>query len=264
MSAHQLEYLANKNPHSRDSRIRFDEGPHIYTIDGDPTTAYTSVTTWNHVHFEQFNADLIISNMMKSRKWPQSKYFGMTVQEIKDSWNANCLAASTAGTKIHLDIEYYYNKVDCPINESIEYQYFMNFVADHVHLVPYRTEWCVFQEDVRLSGSIDMIFELPDGTLAIYDWKRCKEIVKSSAWDKSATTPAISHLPDTNYWHYALQLNTYKAILETKYDKRVSELYLICLHPDNKNGNYLKIKVPDLTTEVAELWQTLRAKCSGK
>ena len=28
-------YLANKYPHERDSHIHFDEGPHIYTIDGD-------------------------------------------------------------------------------------------------------------------------------------------------------------------------------------------------------------------------------------
>ena len=28
-------YLAKKNPHPRDKCISFDEGPHIYTINGD-------------------------------------------------------------------------------------------------------------------------------------------------------------------------------------------------------------------------------------
>ena len=46
-------YLANKYPHERDSHIHFDEGPHIYTIDGD--SDYMSVTTWNHSHFEKFD-----------------------------------------------------------------------------------------------------------------------------------------------------------------------------------------------------------------
>ena len=46
-------YLANLNPHPRDSHISFDEGPHIYTIDGD--SDYMSVTTWNHSHFPHFN-----------------------------------------------------------------------------------------------------------------------------------------------------------------------------------------------------------------
>ena len=41
-------YLAKKFPHERDSHIHFDEGPHIYTIDGD--SDFMSVTTWNHSH----------------------------------------------------------------------------------------------------------------------------------------------------------------------------------------------------------------------
>ena len=48
-------YLAEKNPHPRDSNITFDEGPHIYTINGD--SSFTSVTTWNHSHFEQLTVN---------------------------------------------------------------------------------------------------------------------------------------------------------------------------------------------------------------
>ena len=65
----------------------------------------------------------------------------------------------------------------------------------------------------------------------------------------------IDHLPDTNYWHYCLQLNTYKAILEEKYEKKVTDLYLVCLHPDNKNKNFQRIKVADLQNEVKELFE---------
>jgi hypothetical protein len=93
------QYLAHKYPHERDSHIHFDEGPHIYTIDGD--SDYMSVTTWNHSHFKEFNADLIIEKMMKSRNWTKSKYFGMTPQEIKDLWDKNGKEASEAGTKMH-------------------------------------------------------------------------------------------------------------------------------------------------------------------
>ena len=74
-------YLQEKNSHSRDSHIVFDEGPHIYTIDGESN--YTSVTTWNHSHFPHFDADKVIKNMMKSKKWPQSEYYGMKPFEIK-------------------------------------------------------------------------------------------------------------------------------------------------------------------------------------
>ena len=103
-------YLSNKNPHERDSNITFDEGPHIYTIDGESN--YTSVTTWNHSHFIKFNADKIINKMMKSRNWKNSEYYGMTKQKIKDKWDKNRDEASAAGTKMHYDIECYYNNMD--------------------------------------------------------------------------------------------------------------------------------------------------------
>jgi hypothetical protein len=115
-------------------------------------------------------------------------------------------------------------------------------------------------EEAQIAGSIDMVYEViePESTaastpLAIYDWKRCREITKTNRAGKFATHPAIDHLPDTNFWHYALQLNTYKYILQTKYDKTITDLYLIVLHPDAQN--YQRVKLPDLQTEVAELFE---------
>ena len=119
-----MDYLKLKNPHERDSHIHFDEGPHIYTIDGD--SDYMSVTTWNHSHFEKFNADKIIENMMKSKKWPESKYYSMTPEEIKDLWNKNGKEAAAAGTTMHENIERFYN--ECSVNDdSVEYTYFKQF-----------------------------------------------------------------------------------------------------------------------------------------
>ena len=62
-------------------------------------------------------------------------------------------------------------------------------------------------------------------------------------------------MPDSNFWHYALQLNTYKAILERKYDKRVTDLYLVRLHPDAEEKTYELIKLPDLSKEISELFE---------
>ena len=176
----------------------------------------------------------------------------MTREEIKSAWDLNRDKAAGAGTNMHYDIECYYN--ECPNkNDSIEYKYFLSFVNDFPNLKPYRTEWMVFHEELRLAGSIDMVFDNGDGTLSIYDWKRCKEIKKID--QKNAITPCIEHLPDTNYWHYCLQLNTYKAILEEKYGKIITDLYLVCLHPENKNNSYLRIKVIDLQIEIKNLFE---------
>ena len=257
-------YLSVLNHHPRDDDISFEEGPHIYTVLGERGT-YTSVTTWNHHHFSKFNADEIIDKMMKNRNWndPTYKYYGMTREEIKKMWDMNRDSSSGSGTKMHYDIECYYNGMNVE-NDSIEFQYFRQFVKDFNHLKPYRTEWMVYYEELKLSGSIDMIFENPDGTLQIYDWKRCKEIKHEAEFGKYALTSCISHLPDTNFWHYALQLNTYKKILEDKYGKKITDLYLVCLHPDNIYRTYERIKVPDMEKELNELFELRKSEINNK
>ena len=251
------DYLSIKNPHVRDIGVSLEESTHLYNINGD--FKYMSVTTWNNRHYEKFDADKIIDKMMASKNWINSKYYGQTSNEIKDSWSASALSAAALGTKLHYDIECFYNSntlSNTLSNDFIDkdHVYFMNFYNANKQLKPYRTEWIVYHEDVKIAGSIDMIFENGDGSLDICDWKRCKEIVKTNGFNKWATTECINHLPDTNYWHYALQLNIYKRIIEDKYGKTVRNLYLVCLHPDNKNGDYQKIVIPVLKDEIDELF----------
>jgi hypothetical protein len=270
-------YLSTKNPHERDQHIHFDEGPHKYTIQDvpgiTPETEFTSVTTWVHQHFEHFDAKKVIEGMMRNKKkWndpvANAKYYGKTAEEIEQSWAKAGQDAAAAGTEMHYKIECFYNTPDTTTPDTAtttpEFKYFLEFNQDFADtLRPYRTEWTVFHEEARIAGSIDMVYELIDPTtattattatpLVIYDWKRCREITKASRANKFATHPAIQHLPDTNYWHYALQLNIYKYILQSKYGKTISDLYLIVLHPEAQN--YQRVKLPDLQTEVHELFE---------
>jgi hypothetical protein len=100
-----------------------------------------------------------------------------------------------------------------------------------------------------------MVYENPDGSLSIYDWKRSADIVKVNAWNKCALTKEIDWMPDSNFWHYALQLNAYKGILESKYGKVVKELVLVRLHPDSPD--YELIQVPDLKNDIISIFPLL-------
>ena len=270
--------LCVRNAHPRDNNIHFEEQGHKYTIinnKGVEESGYTSVTTWVHTHFPHFDADSIINKMMSGRSWkPGHKYWGLSAEQIKDLWNSKRDNAAGAGTKIHYEIECFMNsnvlrfdythlellqqheifaKYDKKyLDFGVEWTYFLNFVRDFPHLKPYRTEWTVYHEELRLAGSIDMVYENPDGTLSIYDWKRSSDIVKVNAWNKCAVTECISWMPDSNFWHYALQLNAYKMILETKYKKIIKDLYLVRLHPDS--SNYELILVPDLQNDIMNIF----------
>jgi len=267
--------LSIRNAHERDANIRFQEEGHKYTILTDPDSKYTSCTTWNHTHFAPFDSDTIIASMMRGKNWnPSNKYWGQTANQIKRQWASSGQAAAAAGTKMHYEIECFINGSSSQIpppnkythqdllnyykesqqEREVEWDFFLQFVRDTPHLVPYRTEWLIYDEQVKISGSIDMVYEnQEDGSLTIYDWKRAKSIDKTNGFNKWATTECISHLPDSNFWQYALQLNTYKTILERNYGKRVSAMYLVRLHPDNPKKTYELIKVPALESEMDDL-----------
>jgi len=271
--------LSNHNFHPRDKDILFEEEGHKYTILTDPESKYMSVTTWNHSHFSKFDADKVIQNMMKGKNWnSKNKYWGMTQQEIKDQWSKNGASVSGAGTDMHFEIECFMNNHNIPLpythkdlyenyskseinngEKTLEWKYFIEYIHDYPHLVPYRTEWTIYHEDLKLAGSIDMVYEKSDGTLAIYDWKRAKNITAVNKYNQYAITECISQYPDSNFWHYSLQLNTYKAIIESKYGKKVTELYLVRLHPDAEEKTYELFPVPDMQSSIKELFD-LRKK----
>jgi hypothetical protein len=283
MSSKSILYpvLQKINAHDRDKNIHFFEEGHKYTIISDPDSTYTSVTTWNHSHFPHFDADDIIKKMITSKNWkPGHKYWGQTPEQIKELWDTNKNSVSGAGTDMHYEIECFMNnpnltsgythqtlydeylKNTSSFHLSKEWSYFIEYIRDTPDFKPYRTEWTVYNEDLKLAGSIDMVYENPDGTLNIYDWKRSKNITPVNNFNKYALTYAISHLPDSNFWHYALQLNTYKAILEEKYNKTIKDLYLVRLHPDAEEKTYELIALPNLQKEIKELFEERKQQIS--
>ena len=261
--------LAVVNAHPRDARITFDEPSHKYTVDG--ILYDISTTKFVHSFFSHFDADAVIRNMMKGRNWnPSNKYWGMSPAEIKALWDANGKAASGAGTRMHLDIEHYYNADpignvaidDYTVEEGVEWNYFMSFETKFripKGYLPFRTEWLVYYEEIRLPGSIDMVYSKPDGTYAIYDWKRAKDIKVENMYQKGFEP--VDHLPDTNYWHYTLQLNVYATILEKKYDLKISELALVILHPNNKSFQVMMLN--RLEDEVDAIFEDRLKKVTG-
>lgn len=243
--------LAIRNRHPRDNQIHFDEPTHIYTVNGK-SKGWISCTGFLHQFFPHVDTDEIITKMMRSKKWPQSPYYGMTREAIKAMWDASKKEASEAGTAMHLGIEMVMNgaekEVSPMVKQSKEWEYFKKYWAvDSEIWEPWRTEWEVWDESIKLAGSIDMIYRnKKDGTFAVYDWKRAKEIKMENPW-ANGFGPAAA-LPDTNYWHYTLQLNVYRWMLEKHYGLKISEMALVVIHPNNKS--YKKYILNRLEDEV--------------
>ena len=226
----------NKNP--RDSKICFDCDSHTYTFNG---TVFKSVTTIVDECFEKFDADY----------WARKKApsLGMTPQAVKDMWDQKGEEARNLGTQMHEKIERYY--MGFPNSSDETYNLFCQFTEQY-KLSPYRTEWAIYDEDSHVAGTLDFL-NYQDGIFTIYDWKRSNKVIKNgqpekvSRWRKHALRP-ISHIHDTTYWHYALQVSIYRYILEKNYGIKVASSYLAVFHPDY-NQPYV-VDVPYMKDEV--------------
>ena len=242
--------LAIKNPHIRDVNISFKDEKHLYflKLPNNKIINPISVTTLIHKYFSSFNANKIIDKMMKSNNWVNSKYFGKSKESIKAEWDTNGKEASMLGSLMHKDIEYYFNDEPVVNPDTIEFKMFKKFWSDfnikYPTYKPYRTEWIIYDEDIKLAGSIDFILENEHGDLMIVDWKRSKKIEMENKYENGVGP--FNKFPNCNYSHYSLQLNVYRHMLINKYQKNITFMMLVILHPDNDDYVCCPINVINL------------------
>ena len=128
--------------------------------------------------------------------------------------------------------------------------------------IAYRTEWAINGCEESIAGSIDFVAKAADGTFMIVDWKRCKQLKTKYTNPFSGMLPPLSHLPDCAGQHYRLQLNCYRFLLQKYYGMVVSEMLVVCTHPDNQHEAFID-HVPIMTTETDLLMSWQRQQVSS-
>ena len=86
----------------------------------------------------------------------------------------------------------------------------------------------------------------------IFDWKRVRAINFDNSF--RPMRPPLEHLPDSNYWMYALQLNLYAYILESEYGYEVGGMYLAVVSSLAQRPRC--IEVPRMGREIAIIVQS--------
>lgn len=253
--------LSEKNAHPRDSRIYMDEPTHTYYLDGNPVSI--SGTGFIHLFFEHFDSVSFSERLAKTAK-PGSKYYGMTAEEIRKKW---CGGAQT-GTDMHKNVEDFWNlyadsKVDMDkligeLTDKEKYGVFREcffFLTKKMGLVPYFTEKIVFDEDYDLAGSVDFIaFNPKTGKYWVIDWKFSVGLKRESYGGKCGIGPC-SKVEDCNGYHYQIQVNLYKHILEKYYGIEIEEMLLVNLHKDRMAPDYLFADdMGDVVKDMLDYW----------
>ena len=248
----------SQDSYTQDAYITFDPSEHIYLYKG---REFASVSTVVSKFFREFNP---IDN---SKRVAERE--GVTQMEIMERWDAAGVESREVGTFMHAQIEsilnhehpllttnFEYKGQYVKINENIsiekELKYFQNFMRENqVH--PYRTEWRICDEDREIAGTIDLLCKNGDD-FEIYDWKRSrKALPDETIW--AYGKDGLEHIPDISFYHYALQQNLYKYILEKNYGIHVSKMHIVIFHPIY--DGYKLYDIPNMSKEVQYILSNL-------
>jgi hypothetical protein len=274
-------YLELQNPHPNDARVVDIEEPHLYFIDGSCENVL-SVTSFVHAFFPDFDALEEAKETMSTKTFkqrvhqPRFKYYGCaTPQDILERWKL----WAHQGTQLHRNIELYFN--ECPDNPVLDedniapYQYFQDFVhSDKWRWRAYRCEWAIFDAETKIAGKIDCVAVDDSGDTpkyVIFDWKRSGNISDRCKGSFQGVAPTFGFGPCDTLFNckmvtYSLQLATYAHILAKNYGITISATYLLQLHPECKQANWiptmdLKRYVPLMMEERVKCLKNWAVKC---
>ena len=250
----KLETLKRANTFPKEDQITFDEATHTYTVNG--IILPLSVTGLVHQFSSGFDARAVIAQMQARDSWEQRQHEFlrgdgalMSSQEIAERWEANGLVQRSRGTLLHYHIELHLNGALIEEPHSPEFQQFLEIERSVLpQFKIYRTELCMFHCGLGIAGQADCLCLDDDGDVVIFDWKRSKGIRTDS---RQQMLPPLQHLPDCNYFQYALQLNLYRYILESEYAMRVSRMILGVMHPLRPAP--LCMELPRMDDEIAAI-----------
>ena len=232
----KMQSFADAGLYEQDQYIDFEPEGHIYTYKGQ--TQLLPVSSLIAYFFEPFDA--------QSAAQRQLERYHIPIEESLTKWERIGRMASEVGTFMHEQTENYFKQgffeteylfcfkgAEELINIEKEKQHFLHFVEDY-QVRPYRQEWPVYDIDLNIAGTIDMICKESDGSFTIYDWKRSTKVVNPmghpivEAFGGKTSINGIN-LPDTSFYHYCVQQNLYRYMLETHYGIKVRGMNLVVL-----------------------------------
>jgi hypothetical protein len=221
--------------------LQFDEASHTYTYDG---RKLVSVTQFLGRFFEIFDGPKIARRVVTN---PNSKYHGRDPDELVAEWDANSRQARELGTLLHNNIQQQLVDGEVRGERSDEFQHFEAFIAGK-DWRPLMVEERVCCPEAGIAGTVDAVFEDPDGDVIICDWKRAKKMKFDNRWQKAK--PPIQHLDDCDLSKYSLQLSLYRYLLRERLQDRNVSLRLI-----NFTDRYTEIPIREHRDEVLALLQ---------
>lgn len=257
--------LYSKNPLPRDGEIALQlsgSGGHVYARRDTSESSPLSVTTVVKSQFPEFDAQKCFDDFFVSWKENASHKYNATIRRVLDSggddkqaqgviqqqWREEGRQSSAAGNKLHNAVELHADGLPAPQSDD--------FAAwkrwwDASELTPKRVELVTFVETsagkLALAGSADMLATDKQGDHVLLDWKRSKKNLTpdETAFRNAKGLDQCTHVPDTDYYKYSLQLSLYnRMLLRTQGVDCGDRMFVVNVHPNNDGA--VQAKAADL------------------
>lgn len=249
----------------QDAKLQFEPQEHIYLYDGK--IHLMPISNIVNLFFAPFDA-IGISQQIALRD-------NIDQCAILEEWECKGAESREIGTFMHSQIESYFQNsrpiyntqfvyngdfvnVDKEVSIEMELQFFKNFIRDHDSITPFRTEWRICDLELKIAGTIDLLCKNKNGGFDIYDWKRSRKASPDERIWRNGIN-GLHHVPDISFYHYALQQNLYKYILENNYNVRIDNMYIVVFHADFEN--YQKYRIPNMGKEVQIMVKYIQSHC---
>jgi hypothetical protein len=201
--------------------VIFKAENHKYeSLDPNERINWISVTSFVGLFKQKFDP---VAASEKASKNPNSKWYGLDPQTIRNIWQSENGRAVSTGSFYHEQRELDLNQLQTIQRQGIDLPIIKPIFEGNVKIAPEQKlkqgiypEHFVYLKSAGICGQSDRV-EVVKDTVDIIDYKTNKEIRKEGFknWEgiTQKMTGPVAHLDDCNFNHYALQLSTYMYII---------------------------------------------------
>jgi hypothetical protein len=217
--------------HNFFSTLNFEKGIHTYTVKGRKLESVSSIIKNYYTPFDAVK----ISERKAERE-------GTNPVELRKQWKNTADVACDFGHNTHDFAERYpYDNSLVPSNlHETAVKKFWDELPNHIVLV--NLELRMYHRLFFYAGTADvLLYDLVNNVFIIADFKTNKDLFKNFKGQKMIKQ--FSHLLDTPYNHYQLQLSLYQILIE-QLSYKVSRRVIIWLKPE---GTYELYDTQDYT-----------------
>jgi hypothetical protein len=238
--------------------ITFTEWNHTYTHN-ETGEKFTSVTTILGKYKKPFDSDGAATRVAKRE--------GVSKEMVLEMWEKEKNKACDRGTSLHKLLEDYIT-----VGEQVDDYGWLYKTYDRCaeyNVDRYKKVLCeqlLWNEELKVSGLADLIYEHKDGTFTVGDFKTNKRYRFSSDYNEWMLPP-LDHLTVCEHSTYTMQLSIYAWLYEQLTGKKCRKLVIYYLKGDRfvaHHGNYMKAEVENLLKDFNEAREAAELEVSTK